>query len=99
MGELEMETELARSLPRLRRLPGSLPLEGAVRIELEEGVPILRASSTVQKRVDALLMKEREQGLTSEEMEEFDGYEEVDDYLGLVNRLIRNLLKRQPNEN
>jgi hypothetical protein len=61
-----------RSLPRLRRLPGSLPLEGAVRIELEEGAPILRASSTVQKRVDALLIKEREQGLTSEEMEAFD---------------------------
>lgn len=87
-----MDSELAHSLPRLRSLPRSFPLEGAVRIELEEEVPILRSSSLVQKRVDELLLKEKEQGLTSEEAEEFDKYEEIDDYLSLVNRLIRNTL-------
>lgn len=87
-----MDSELAHSLPRLRSLPRSFPLEGAVRIELEEEVPILRSSSLVQKRVDELLLKEKEQGLTPEEAEEFDKYEEIDDYLSLVNRLIRNTL-------
>ncbi len=51
-----MNIELAHSIPKLRSLPGSLPLEGAIRIELEEGVPILRASSLVQKLVDTLLL-------------------------------------------
>jgi len=87
-----MDIELALSLSRLRRLPGSFPLEGAIRIELEQEAPILRASSTAQKPVDALLMKEREEGLTSEEVGAFDGYEEVDDYLSFVNRLIQNYL-------
>ena len=31
-------------LPQLRSLPAMLPLEGAVRIELEEGVSVFRAS-------------------------------------------------------
>ena len=95
-----MDSELAHSLPRLHSLPLSLPLEGAISLELEEEVPILRASSLVQKRVQELIVKEREQGLTSQETEEFDGYEEIDDYLSLVNRLIRNSLKaNQPSEN
>ena len=42
-------------LPKLHSLPTTLPLEGAVRIELEEGVPIFRASETVQTRIDTLL--------------------------------------------
>ena len=61
-----MNIELAHSIPKLRSLPGSLPLDGAIRIELEEGVPVLRASSVVQNRVGTLLLKEREQGLSSE---------------------------------
>lgn len=95
-----MDIELARSIPKLRSLPGSLPLEGAIRIELEEGVPVLRASSVVQNRVDTLLLKEREQGLSSEEAEEFERYEEIDDYLSLLNRLVRNhFIGNQPSEN
>lgn len=95
-----MDIELARSIPRLRSLPGSLPLEGAIRIELEEGVPVLRASSVVQDRVDTLLLKEREQGLSSEEAEEFERYEEIDDYLSFFNRLVRNALEAErPSKN
>ena len=95
-----MDFELAHSIPKLNSLPGSLPLEGAIRIELEEGVPILRASSSVQERVDALLRKERESELSPKETEEFDRYEEIDDYLSFLNRLVRNLFQtEQPSEN
>lgn len=95
-----MNIHLTHSIPRLRSLPVSLPLEGAIRIELEEGVPILRASSSVQERVNKLLLKERESGLLAQETEEFDRYEEIDDYLSLLNRLVRNLFQeKQPDEN
>ena len=95
-----MDIELAHSIPKLRSLPASLPLEGAIRIELEEGVPVLRASSFVQKQVNTLLLKERESGLSAQESKEFDRYEEIDDYLSLLNRLVRNYFKTdQPSEN
>lgn len=95
-----MDIELAHTIPKLRNLPASLPLEGAIRIELEEGVPLLRASSFVQKRVNSLLLKERESGLSVQESKEFDRYEEIDDYLSLLNRLVRNYFKTdQPGEN
>jgi hypothetical protein len=75
---------------KLSHLPNSLPLDGAVRIELVEGVPIFRASSLVQGRIEALLIKQKESVLTSEEETELDGYEELDNYLSLVNQIIRN---------
>jgi hypothetical protein len=37
----------------------NLPIEGAVRIELEEGVPILRASNVVLARIEQLLAKQQ----------------------------------------
>ena len=77
-------------LPKLQQLPGSLPLDGAVRLELQEGVPVLRASTTVQRRVKALVRKQQEKSLTPEEMDELDRYEEIDDYLSFVNRTVRN---------
>ena len=70
-----------------------MPLEGAIRIELQEGVPVLRASRTVQDRVETLLRKQQEGELTEEEAEELDRYEEIDDYLSFLNRVIRNLLQ------
>jgi uncharacterized protein YnzC (UPF0291/DUF896 family) len=78
-------------LPKLRSFPPSLPLEGAVRIELVEGVPIFRASRIVQIRIEALLAKQQDDTLTPEEEEELDCYEEIDDYLSLVNRTVRNM--------
>jgi hypothetical protein len=79
-------------LPKLNRLPVTLPAEGAVRIELEEGVPIFRASNVVQTRIESLLSKQRASRLTVEEEQELDSYEEVDDYLSFLNRTVRNLL-------
>jgi len=78
-------------LPRLRRLPATLPIEGAIRIELQEGVPIFRASASVQDRIETLLRKQVETGLTLEETEELDRYEEINDYLSFLNRVVRNL--------
>lgn len=75
---------------KLENLPRSLPLDGAVRIDLVEGVPIFRASGFVIKRIELLLGKQKEASLTMEEEIELDGYEELDDYLSLVNRIIRN---------
>jgi hypothetical protein len=82
-------------LPKLDRLPASLPIEGAVRIELEEGIPIFRATATVQTRIEELLVKQQQSSLSEEEDQELDCYEEIDDYLSLVNRTVRNLFLTQ----
>ena len=91
-----MNTLTIRPLPRLRALPATFPLEGAVRIELEEGIPVFRASGSIQARIEALMLKEQAVGLTAQEDEELDRYEEVDDYLSFVNRVVRNLIQPQP---
>jgi len=66
-----------------------------VRIELEEGVPVFRASGSIQARVEELLLKQHQAQLSIEEEEELDRYEEVDDYLSFVNRLIRNMIQAE----
>jgi hypothetical protein len=90
-----MSAAIIYPLPRLRSLPATLPVEGAVRIELEEGVPIFRASDTVQARIEALLLKQRASRLSAEEEQELDRYEEIDDYLSFLNRVVRDLLHTQ----
>lgn len=82
-------------LPKLHSLPGSLPIDGAVRIELEEGIPIFRVSSNVQTRIEELLFKQKETPLNKDEEHELDSYEEIDDYLSFVNRTVRNLFMLQ----
>ncbi|MEW5856459.1 MAG: hypothetical protein AB1861_03635 [Cyanobacteriota bacterium] len=81
--------------PQLHSLPNSLPVEGAIRIELEEGVPIFRASSFVQTRIEELLFKQQDSPLSKEEEQELDSYEEIDDYLSFLNRTVRNLFLAQ----
>ncbi len=71
-------------------LPQNLLRENAVKLELEQGIIIFRASSNVQKRIETLVEKEKREFLTPEELEELNAYEEIDDYLSRVNRLIRN---------
>jgi hypothetical protein len=80
------------SLPtKLQNLPTSLPIKGAVRIELEEGIQVFRASSAVQNHIEELLAKQQRIPLNSEEEHDLDCYEEIDDYLSFVNRTLRNL--------
>ncbi len=83
-------------IPSLKKLPKTLPIDNAVRLELVDGVPIFRAASTVQERIELLLDKQRESQLTKLESQELDLYEEADDYLSFVNRTVRNLLLDQP---
>jgi hypothetical protein len=80
---------------KLSYLPATLPVEGAIRIDLEEGVPIFRASSVVQTRIETLLFKQQTSQLNLEEEQELDRYEEIDDYLSFLNRVVRNLFHDQ----
>jgi hypothetical protein len=93
MSEVKVQdyTNVMQSLPRLEKLPALLPLEGAVRIELEEGVPVFRASDVIQARIEDLVMKQGNGELSPGEEKELDRYEEIDDYLSFVNRVVRNL--------
>jgi predicted ATPase len=81
--------------PKLLILPTTLPIEGAVRIDLEEGIPMFRASMVVQNHIEALLAKQQIAPLNAEEEQELDCYEEIDDYLSFVNRMLRNLSLNQ----
>ena len=83
---------MTTNLPlKLDSLPETLQAEGTIRLELVEGIPIFRASNRVQNRIENLLIKQKESTLNSEEEKELDNYEELDDYLSLVNRTVRNL--------
>ena len=76
---------------KLENFPPSFPKEEAVSIELVEGIPIFKASQKVQNRIENLLDQQQEKPLNSQEEEELNNYEDLDDYLSLVNRTIRNL--------
>ena len=86
-----MSTTLTFPVIRLRRLPTSLPAEGAIGIELQEGIPILRTSPVVQERIEMLLHQQQKGSLSEQEQEELESYEEIDDYLSFLNRISRNL--------
>jgi hypothetical protein len=79
-------------LPKLKRFPAMLPSENLVRLELQEGIPVFKATHSVQKRIELLVAKQPPEGLTTPELEELDGYEELDDYLSFANRVMRNLI-------
>ncbi|WP_016953346.1 hypothetical protein [Anabaena sp. PCC 7108] len=82
-------------LPTLHNLPATLPLEGAISIELQEETPIFRASSNVQNRIEKLLLQQQDSQLTPEEEKELDSYEEIDDYLSFINRVVCNLFENK----
>ena len=86
------------SVPKLNGLPNGLPPDGAVEIEVEEGVLIFRVSKNAQERVENLLDKNKQNSLTDSEKTELDRYEEIDDYLSFLNRLTRNLAENNPEE-
>ncbi|MEK6302325.1 MAG: hypothetical protein AABO41_16570 [Acidobacteriota bacterium] len=85
------------TIPKLNRLPETLLRDGAVHLELEQGIVIFRASAAVQTRIAELLEKQQANTLTEEEERELTDYEEIDDYLSHVNRLIRNLSQSSEN--
>jgi len=79
--------------PYLETLAKALPLEDAVRIELREGVPVFRARPRIQERIEELLEKQPTSPLTAGEERELLQYEEIDEFLSLVNRLVRNSMR------
>ena len=86
------------ALPTMRDLPKVLRGDGAIGVEIEEGVLILRVSKAVQNRIESLLRKQRTAKRTSDEENELNQYEDVDDYLSFLNRLSRNLIQSQHSE-
>jgi uncharacterized protein YnzC (UPF0291/DUF896 family) len=84
-------TDPQLTIPKLKSLPETLLRDGAVHLELEQGIVIFRASAIVKERINELLDKQKIGQLTAAEARELLEYEEVDDYLSHVNRLIRNL--------
>jgi len=87
-----MSSHSLSPVPMLQHLPASLPLDGALRLELQDGVPVLRASATVQQRITTLLGKHQDGSLSPDETAELDQYEELDEYLSFLNRMVRNML-------
>jgi hypothetical protein len=87
------EKIMAAAPPYLEMLTKSLPLEDAVRLELREGVPMFRAQPRIQERIDELLEKQPTSSLTESEERELLQYEELDEFLSLVNRLVRNSMR------
>ncbi|MCI0389432.1 MAG: hypothetical protein MOB07_11815 [Acidobacteria bacterium] len=86
-----MTSGSVQTAPRLSKLPETFPRDGAINIEIEEGTPVLRATKAIQERIEELLDKQRDSRLTEAEENELRQYEEIDDYLSFLNRLVRNL--------
>lgn len=81
-----MNDFLIQKFPKLKKAIK----ENSVRLEVEQGVVIFRASKEMQSRIEDLLEKNKSSILTKDEETELSAYEEIDDYLSHVNRLIRN---------
>jgi hypothetical protein len=77
----------------LKSLLETLPMDGVVRIDLCEGVPVFRAPPQIQERIEELLEKQQAAALTADEAREISWYEQLDDFLSLVNRLVRNSMQ------
>ena len=68
-------------LPKLSKLPTTLPRDGSINLVLEGSVPTFRAAPAVVGRVTQLLERDRGGELSQAETEELERYEELDDYL------------------
>lgn len=85
-------------VPRINALPATMLPESAIRIELDEGALIFKASEQMNERIEDLLSKEKKGSIDPEERHELDQFEEIDDYLSFVNRLTRNLVLQKKEE-
>ncbi len=86
-----MNTVRHDPLPQFRHLSVLSNRENMIAFGMQEGIPLLRAPESFQQRIEELLHKEQATELSDSEREEFESYEEVDDYLSLLNRITRNL--------
>jgi hypothetical protein len=86
-----MTTTAKILMPSLDQLPAALRRDGSISLEIEQGVVVLRASKAVQRRLESLVRRSQTGKLTQEEERELEQFEQMDDYLSLLNRLSRNL--------
>ena len=63
--------------------------DGAISLDIEASSVVLRASSKLQKRFDALLDKRKEEALSPEETREYEAICGLDKALSWLNRLAR----------
>lgn len=85
---------MTTNLPiKLERLPKTLPKEGAVSVELAQGVVIFRTSRLFQERIEILKAQQNESELSAEEFQELRDYEELNNYLTWVNQMLGNTLQ------
>lgn len=85
-------------VPRINFLPATMLPESAIRVELDEGSLIFKASDRMNERIVDLLSKEKKGLIAPDEKLELDQFEEIDDYLSFVNRLTRNLILKKEEE-
>jgi hypothetical protein len=78
------------TLPKLDSLPNNFQ-DGSITMRLEEGVPMFSASRIVRERIQELLDKEQNNLITKQELGELEQYEDIDDYLSHLNRVVRNM--------
>jgi hypothetical protein len=76
-------------LLNLHRLLNSLSIEGSIGIELVKGLLVFRISTKIQERIETLIAQKTESALTSKEATELEQYQELVDYLNLVNETIK----------
>ena len=76
-------------LLNLHRLPNSLPSDGSIGIELVKGLLVFRISTKIQEPIETLIAQKTESAFTSEEATELEQYQELVDYLNLVNETMR----------
>jgi hypothetical protein len=86
-GSVDATVMASSHLPELLQ---ALPMDDAVRIEPCDGVPVFRATPRVQERIEDLLEAQTERPLSAEEARELLAFEELDELLSLVNRIVRN---------
>lgn len=85
-----MNKQAIQQLPKLKNGVKKLINDQSVNLKIEQGVVIFRASKEMQTRIEDLLEKVKTDSLTAAEEKELTIYQELDDYLSHVNRLIRN---------
>jgi len=76
-------------LLNLHRLPNSLLSEGSISIELVKGLLVFPISTKIQDRIETLIAQKTESRLASKEATELEQYQELIDYLNLVNETIK----------
>ena len=76
-------------LLNLHRLPNSLRSEGSIGIELVKKLLVFRISTQIQDRIETLIAQKTASALTAEEETELDQYQQLVDYLNLVNETIK----------